>query len=134
MTPTESDFFLGADCAPDILGLNYYLTSDRFLDHRLDRYPAAAHGGNGMIRYADVEAVEPEPRALSAHHEHLLAAWTRYKLPLAITEVHLGCTREEQLRWLVESWQAPSERASRARTFVPLRRGRSSAHSTGTRS
>ena len=24
--------------------------------------------------------------------------------PLAITEVHLGCTREEQMRWLVEAW------------------------------
>jgi dTDP-4-dehydrorhamnose reductase len=32
--------------------------------------------------------------------------WDRYRLPLAITEAHLGCTREEQLRWLNEIWQA----------------------------
>jgi dTDP-4-dehydrorhamnose reductase len=30
--------------------------------------------------------------------------WERYGLPLAITEAHLGCTREEQLRWLKEVW------------------------------
>src|SRR5690606_3103535 len=26
--------------------------------------------------------------------------------PVALTEVHLGCTREEQLRWLLEAWHA----------------------------
>jgi dTDP-4-dehydrorhamnose reductase len=30
-------------------------------------------------------------------------------LPLAITEVHLGCTKEEQLRWLHEVWTAALE-------------------------
>ncbi|MDQ3744853.1 MAG: SDR family oxidoreductase, partial [Acidobacteriota bacterium] len=33
-------------------------------------------------------------------------AWERYRLPLAVTEAHLGCTREEQLRWFVEVWDA----------------------------
>jgi dTDP-4-dehydrorhamnose reductase len=33
-------------------------------------------------------------------------AWDRYGSPLAITEAHLGCTREEQLRWLKEVWDA----------------------------
>jgi len=42
---------------PDIVGLNYYVTSDRYLDDRLDRYPVETHGGNGRQRYADVEAV-----------------------------------------------------------------------------
>jgi dTDP-4-dehydrorhamnose reductase len=36
-------------------------------------------------------------------------AWERYKLPLAITEAHLGCTREEQLRWLLEIWETANE-------------------------
>ena len=44
-------------CPPDVVGLNYYLTSDRFLDHRLDRYPGRGAGGNGRHVYADVEAV-----------------------------------------------------------------------------
>jgi dTDP-4-dehydrorhamnose reductase len=33
-------------------------------------------------------------------------AWDRYVLPVAITEAHLGSTREEQLRWLKEFWDA----------------------------
>ena len=32
-----------------------------------------------------------------------MAAWSAI-IPVAITEVHLGCTRDEQVRWLVESW------------------------------
>jgi dTDP-4-dehydrorhamnose reductase len=31
-------------------------------------------------------------------------AWQRYGLPIALTEVHLGSTRDEQLRWLAEAW------------------------------
>ena len=29
-------------------------------------------------------------------------------MPVALTEVHLACTREEQLRWLLEAWTARS--------------------------
>ena len=35
------------EVSPAIIGINYYLTSDRFLDHRLDRYPAVLHGERG---------------------------------------------------------------------------------------
>ncbi len=93
-----------APCPPDVIGVNYYLTSDRFLDHRTGRYPAHFVGGNGRDRYADVEAVRadiPDDRSAAAR---LREAWDRYGLPVAITEVHNGCTREEQLRWLVEVW------------------------------
>ena len=47
-------------CPPDIIGLNYYLTSDRFLDHRIDRRHLPI-GGNGRERYVDADAV-PCPR------------------------------------------------------------------------
>ena len=103
-TAGDEAFFLDADCAPDVLGLNYYLTSDRYLDDRLHRHPASSHGSNGTIAYADVEAVRARPEGIAGHREHLLAAWSRYRLPVALTEVHLGCTREEQIRWLLESW------------------------------
>ena len=89
----------------DILGLNYYLTSDRYLDHRLELFPEHTHGGNGRDRYADVEAVRMRPEGLAGHAAVLLDAWDRYKIPVAITEVHAGCTREEQVRWVVDSWQ-----------------------------
>jgi dTDP-4-dehydrorhamnose reductase len=91
-------------CPPDIIGLNHYLTSDRFLDHRVERYPARTHGGNDERRFADVEAIrvlDPAPAGLAGA---LREAWDRYRIPVAVTEVHLGCTREEQLRWAAEAW------------------------------
>jgi dTDP-4-dehydrorhamnose reductase len=39
----------------------------------------------------------------------LREAWDRYRIPLAITEVHHGCTRDEQLRWFAEVWDAARE-------------------------
>ena len=105
MTADDQAFFANHPCPPDMLGLNYYVTSDRHLDDRRARYPATTHGGNGVLRYADVEAVRAGPKGIVGHEAHLVAAWERYRLPVAITEVHLACTREEQLRWLVESWR-----------------------------
>lgn len=100
-------FFRENPCKPDIIGINHYLTSDRFLDHRLQLYPAHHHGGNGRQLYADVEAVRCE---IAQRHAGVAArlreAWRRYKLPVAVTEVHHGCTRDEQLRWLAEVWAA----------------------------
>ncbi len=100
-------------CPPDIVGINHYLTSDRFLDERLDRYPSHAHGGNRFMQYADVEAirvVQPAPPSLQ---NALDEAWQRYGAPLALTEIHNGCTREEQLRWLSEAWSVSEAARSR---------------------
>ncbi len=36
----------------------------------------------------------------------LMEAWERYHLPLAVTEVHIDANREDQMRWLLEIWQA----------------------------
>jgi dTDP-4-dehydrorhamnose reductase len=105
-TREELALFEAEPCPPDVVGVNYYLTSDRFLDERLERYPASTHGGNGRDRYADVETVRVANRDLVGHAEVLRALWDRYRLPLAITEAHAGCTREEQTRWLVEAWDA----------------------------
>lgn len=95
-----------APCPPDVVGVNHYLTSDRFLDHRLEAYPGHARGGNAFVRFADVEAVrvlQPAPAGLEGAIEE---AWERYGLPLALTEVHNGCTREEQVRWFDRAWDA----------------------------
>ena len=92
--------------APDLLGLNYYLTSDRYLDDRLDRYPPRLHGGNGLQQYADADAVRARPEGIAGHEAHLTDAWERYRTPIAVTEVQLACTREEQVRWLIECWRA----------------------------
>jgi dTDP-4-dehydrorhamnose reductase len=91
-------------CPPDMIGINHYLTSDRFLDHRVTRYPSGSVGSNANGAFADVEAI----RVLASPPAGLAGAiretWERYGLPLALTEVHNGCTREEQMRWLAEAW------------------------------
>jgi dTDP-4-dehydrorhamnose reductase len=103
--PEELEW-LGTQPPPDVIGVNYYLTSDRLLDPRLARYPACTHGGNGRQSYADVEAVRASTRGIYGHAAILRQLHRRYRLPLAITEVHAGATREEQLRWLQEAWDA----------------------------
>ena len=102
----ELEWFLDNPLPPDILGLNHYVTSQRFLDHRLARYPVSCHGGNGQQNYADVEAVRACPAGMLGPKGLFREAWDRYQRPLAITEAHLACTREEQLRWFKEIWKA----------------------------
>ena len=100
----ELDWFLEHPCPPDILGINRYMTSDRFLDERLEHYPTETHGGNGRHQYADVEAVRVCADGIPTPKMILREVWDRYQRPIAVTEVHLGCTREEQLRWFKEVW------------------------------
>jgi dTDP-4-dehydrorhamnose reductase len=91
-------------CPPDLVGVNYYVTSDRFLDEDVALYAPHCRGGNGRDVYADVEAVRARPEGIAGHEEVLVEAWERYGRPVALTEVHLGCTPEEQIRWLAEAW------------------------------
>ena len=98
--------FADAPCPPDIMGINYYVAGERFLDERLERYPRQTRGGNGRHAYADVEAVRVCVNGTTGPYGILKDAWERYHLPLAVTEAHLGCTREEQVRWLMEVWRA----------------------------
>ena len=91
---------------PNVLGINHYLTSERFLDHRIDCYPTHTHGANHRSSYADIEAVRVLGEGLAGPHALLREAWDRYGIPIAVTEAHLGCTREQQLRWLAEIWDA----------------------------
>ncbi len=100
---SELLFFIEHACPPSIIGCNYYVTSERYLDHQLEKYPAHLHGGNGKHRYADTEAVRViEPMGVAVL---MREAWDRYGLPLAITECHLSCSREEQMRWFKETWE-----------------------------
>lgn len=92
-----------APCPPDVLGVNHYLTSDRYLDDQVDRHPNTASGHSAGALLADVEAVrviDDTPGLAGA----LRDCWDRYRRPIAITEVHNGSTREEQLRWFKDAW------------------------------
>ena len=105
--------------ARTLLGINYYVTSERFLDERLDRYPPWTWGGNGRDRYADVEAVRVCPEGIAGPAALLREAWERYRLPLAITETHLGCTSDEQMRWFSEVWGGVRPARAKAWTCAP---------------
>ena len=90
---------------PDIIGINYYLTSERYLDSAVHNYPGHDIGGNSWARYVDCEAVRiPHLHAQVGLSQRIHDVWSRYRAPLAITEVHHGCSRDEQLRWLDETW------------------------------
>ena len=93
-------------CPPEIIGINAYVTSERFLDERLELHPPYLHGGNGRDSYVDIEAVRAHGGFIDGFEARLREAHARYGRPVAITEVHLGCTREEQMRWFHQAWQA----------------------------
>ncbi len=105
VSPAALESFVDDPCPPDILGMNHYVTSERFLDERLERYPQCTHGGNEREAYADVEAVRVRAEGLVGFGGLLRELWARYRRPLAMTEVQLACTREEQMRWLAEAWR-----------------------------
>jgi dTDP-4-dehydrorhamnose reductase len=108
IAPAEIDWFSDNPCPPEVVGINHYVTSDRYLDERIGQYAPQSAGRNSVERYADVEAV----RVLSGEYRGfrvLREASERYGLPVALTEVHLGCSREEQLRWFYTAWLAAEE-------------------------
>ena len=106
----ELTWFEANAMPPDVIGLDYYVVSERYLDGDLDAYPRAHHGGNGRHAYADIEAVRVEGLSPTGHREVLLQAWRRYGLPVAITEAHLGgMDIADQMRWLSEAGRGAHE-------------------------
>jgi dTDP-4-dehydrorhamnose reductase len=106
-------FFAENPCPPDLIGVNHYVTSERFLDDRIEKYPSHLVGGNDRHAYADTEAVRAEGLRMKGIGNLLAEVWARYQLPVAVTEAHLGCTREEQMRWFWEVWQAVCQQRQR---------------------
>ena len=76
-----------------------------FLDHRL-KLPVPCLRRDGRHRYADVEAVRVCAEGAAGPRVLLRETWERYHLPISVTEAHLGCSREEQVRWVKEVWDA----------------------------
>lgn len=91
---------------PDVIGLNHYLLSNRFLDHRLEFYPEVFHGGNEKDKYADVGVVDTTAAEIPSPESIFQEAWDRYQIPLAVTEAHLYGPRESQMRWLDQIYKA----------------------------
>ncbi len=89
-------------CPPSIVGINYYVTSDRFLDHRLWLYPDVRVCDEGP--FLDLEAVRAREAGIAGFESLLLEADERFGLPTAVTEVHLGDRVEQQIGWTLEAW------------------------------
>jgi dTDP-4-dehydrorhamnose reductase len=103
---SELELFVREPCPPDLVGANYYVTSERYLDSNVFAHPAETHGGNGRHSYADIAAVRSPMRIATGLENLLMDATLRYERPIAVTEAHLGCTGDEQLRWFMEVWDA----------------------------
>ena len=110
---SELEWFTQNACPPDVIGVNHYLSGERYLDEEVGRYPEYTYGGNGRERYADVLAARVRAEGTAGPETLLMEAWQRYELPIAITECHNGCTREEQLRWFLDMWRAAENARNR---------------------
>jgi dTDP-4-dehydrorhamnose reductase len=100
----ELSFLLADSCPPHILGVNYYVTSERFLDDAIENYPSIPAEGNGKDRYVDVEAIRVRHDSKYGLELLLKECWKRYETEIAITEIHLNCHREQQLRWFKQAF------------------------------
>ncbi|MEO7787590.1 MAG: family 1 glycosylhydrolase [Sphingomicrobium sp.] len=107
VSQTRLEAFHDSAATPDLIGLDHYLTSERFLDDRTELHPTVTPGHNGRDSYVDLEAVRiPELAGQPlGTADRLAEVWSRYRIPLLIGEVHHGCTREEQARWFAEVWR-----------------------------
>lgn len=99
-------WFRANPCPPDIIGVNYYATSERWLDHRAQRYPADRRHTYRGFYHADIETPRVFATPTPGIAPLLMETWERYGIPIAITEAHIDANREDQLRWLVEIWNA----------------------------
>ncbi|WP_296947013.1 family 1 glycosylhydrolase [uncultured Massilia sp.] len=102
-------WFKDNPCPPDVIGVNYYVTSERWLDHRPERYPPHHRGVADGIPCADIEASRALATPTAGIGPLLMETWERYRIPLAITEAHIDANREDQLRWLLEIWDAAEQ-------------------------
>lgn len=94
-------------CPPDIIGVDYYVTSERYLDDAVDAYPSHCHGGNGWHRYVDAEVARVCPEQRRGAAALITETWERYHIPIAITEAFLSCDDcAERVRWFAELWSA----------------------------
>ncbi len=96
-------------CPPDLIGVNYYVTSERWLDHRTERFPPHFLGHADGRPCADMETARALATPTPGIAPLLDEIWRRYRIPLAITEAHIDANREDQLRWLLEVWQAAQQ-------------------------
>ena len=98
---------------PDVIGVDHYVTSDRYLDDHVDGFPAHVRAFEGDEAYADVELARVGGFALEGFERAIADAWDRYRRPVALTEVQLAGDPADQAHWWLEAWTAATEAAAR---------------------
>lgn len=92
---------------PDVLGIDYYVTSDRYLAPSSD-----AGASRGSLRdMTDVELSRVAGGEVGFGRP-IRETWERYGLPVALTEVHLAGDSADQVAWWSEAWTAALEAAA----------------------
>ncbi|WP_426163251.1 family 1 glycosylhydrolase [Sandarakinorhabdus sp. DWP1-3-1] len=97
-------------CPADVIGINHYLCSNRYLTHRCDLHPDIVPASDG-VPCTNLDAVRTVESTIDLAGL-LRQAWHRYGTTLAVTECHNGSTRDEQMRWFYQGWRAASAVAS----------------------
>ncbi|HEX5729426.1 family 1 glycosylhydrolase [Microbacterium sp.] len=105
----ELEWFTSNSCPPDVLGINHYPRSNRWLDHRVGLYDVSTRGGNTTVQYADVATCD-FPFAASPTLSSLIEeAWHRYRIPVALTEVHIHAESAQRIAWWSHAVAAATE-------------------------
>jgi dTDP-4-dehydrorhamnose reductase len=94
-----------APFAPDVLGVDHYVTSDRYIDENIDAYPPV-YSDSGNAPFADVEACRIDGPPGASVERALAETWDRYRLPIALTEISLAGDAHDQVAWWDEAWDA----------------------------
>jgi dTDP-4-dehydrorhamnose reductase len=94
-----------APFTPDVLGVDHYVTSDRYLDENTGAYPPS-YSNSGQASFADVEACRIDGPPGASVERALVETWERYGLPLALTEISLAGDPRDQVAWWDEAWEA----------------------------
>jgi len=104
ITYDDLNWFQKNKCPADVIGINHYPLSNRFLDENLNDYPEYLHGSNNTYKYADAGAIDTGRANIIGLEDILEEAFQRYLVPIAITEVHSRGYRESQIRWFHYIW------------------------------
>ena len=91
LAPRELDGLRRLARPPDLMGWNYYPNSERYLS-------SSTQGHADNVALVDVAPERLAPRRL------LRAAWERYRLPMALSEVHVIGSEHERVRWLLQRY------------------------------
>jgi dTDP-4-dehydrorhamnose reductase len=90
---------------PDILGVDHYVTSDRYLDDRVDHY-IPERRSEPSPGFVDVEASRVRGVPTGSVARALSDTWQRYGLPMALTEISLAGEPGDQVAWWSEAYAA----------------------------